>query len=268
MWGVTSMLDIMKSHDQSCGFTDVARLPFLWLNNIISLSPGVRGVSNSPVHSWTLCGPVSARSILGSTPSSTCPARRVSDWPEPPSAGAARGSPPAARPTWAARQLWRRTGRSAPLQGCSACSPGRPGSRGHCSFPETVPPTAEEERTKRNEIAWECPRKNNSITDTFHYSLLWFLPAFPPSNLQLRLISSLSCPLPAYLRGIRRLMQSASVRDLQGRQQEESGTEQHGTQHGSRGRQENTGTGDATAADRRWINNKDLKGFVGVNCWF
>lgn len=126
-WGVGPAPGEMRSHDQSCRFTDAD----------LRLNQQSWGVSNSPVRSWTRCGPVSARSILGSTPSVAGPARLASDLPEPPSAGAARGCPP--RPTWGTRPPWKRTGWTGPLGGCSTCSPGRPGSKGRCSFPETAP---------------------------------------------------------------------------------------------------------------------------------
>lgn len=222
--------------------------PFYDLTSSFLVLGGWGGSSNSPVRSWTLCGPVSAQSTLGSTPSSTGPAQCVSDWPEPPSAGAARGSPPAARPIWAARLLWR-TGRSAPLHGCSTCSPGRPGSKGHCSFPETAPSTAEE-RTKRNEIVRECPRKNNSITDTFHYSLPSFLPAVPPSNLQFSFISSPFPPPPLCVPA--QHPKAAAEHEHPWSPGAWAGGEQHkaarDTAWQQGGRQETTSTGDVTAA--------------------
>lgn len=98
--------------------------------------------TNSRVRSWTRSDPVWDQSTLGSIPSVTGLVLLASDWPEPPSAGAARGSQPAfvRRPIWGTLPLWPQRRRwTAPLAGCSTGSPGRPGSKGHCSVPETAP---------------------------------------------------------------------------------------------------------------------------------
>lgn len=73
---------------------------------------------------------------------------------------------------------------------------------------------------------------------SFHHSLpfFWTILLYPTSTLN-PLFSSFFHPAPSppprYLRGIRRRVQSASLRDLQGRQEEQSGTKQRRTQHGS-----------------------------------
>ena len=95
-------------------------------------------------------------------------------------------------------------------------------------------------------------RQDNSIMGTFHYALFIFFPVLPPlvslsillyplcalNPLQSTLffLSSASPSLPplGYLHSIRRRVQSASLGDLQRRQEEQSGTKQHRTQHGSR----------------------------------
>lgn len=203
--------------------------------------------TNSPARSWTRSDPVSAQSILGSSPSLTGPVLRASDWPQPPSAGAARGSQPAFghQPIWGTRLLWPLRRRwTAPPVGYSTGSPGRPGSKGHCSVPETAPWTTGG-RERFNLIVRECTRDNNSISDTFHYSLLLFFPELPPIPLgyilfyasihSFLLFSILPPPsLCRYLHSIRRRVQSASLCDLQGCQEEQGGTKQRRTQHGSR----------------------------------
>lgn len=98
--------------------------------------------TNSPVHSQTQSGPVSGQSIPGSIPSVTGQVLRASDWPGLPLVGGARGSRPVlvGQPIWGTRLLWPQQWRQrAPVAGCSAGSPGHPGSGGHCSARGTAP---------------------------------------------------------------------------------------------------------------------------------
>lgn len=111
--------------------------------------------TNSQVRSWTQSGPVLSQSTLCSIPYVTSLVPLASDWPWPPSAAAARESRAVSGcpPIWGTQLLWpqrkRRRQWTDPPTGCSTGSPGRPGSGGHCSAPETAPETTQREEKEK-----------------------------------------------------------------------------------------------------------------------